>query len=95
MWVNVYSNLILGTILGILGGLIASLITKFVRYITPEKQHPNAVFEALLVFSLGFFTYQFSEMYKFNGPCSIIIFAMTFRHYGWYNLSLKGIIITK
>lgn len=44
---------------------------------------------------MGNLSFDFAEFFEMNGPVTIVTFALVFRHYGWYNLSLKGIIISK
>jgi len=39
--------------------------------------------------------YSASEIVHFNGPCIIVTYALIFKHYGWYNLSIKGVLMTK
>lgn len=31
----------------------------------------------------------------FSGPCSIVTFSLVFKHYGWYNLTFKGMVTTR
>lgn len=68
---------------------------KLLRFLTLKNKHPNPVFEAIAVYVMGYISYNYAELFDWSGACTIIVFALVFRHYGWYNLSLKGIIITK
>ena len=39
--------------------------------------------------------FDFADYNYYNGPCAIITYAIVFKHYGWYNLSVQGIIVSR
>lgn len=68
--------------IGLAFGVICTLMTKHLRFISQ-----SAVFESTLLISWALCGYMLSEMLHLSAICSLLVSAIVYSHYTWYNLS--------
>jgi sodium/hydrogen exchanger-like protein 6/7 len=82
--------LALGSIgIGLLVGLIGSYILKKFRFLTI-----SAIKETLVIFSMGYLSYSIGELVHVSGIISLLTSGIIMAHYGWYNLSPQGKVLS-
>lgn len=68
--------------IGLFFGVVCTLMTKHCRFISQ-----SAVFESTLLISWAMCGYMLSEMLHLSAICSLLVCAIVYSHYTWYNLS--------
>lgn len=90
---NILSDFIilaLGSVgIGLLFGLIGSYMLKKMRFLTV-----SSIKETLVIFSLGYLSYAIGEVLHVSGIISLLTSGVVMAHYGWYNLSPQGKILS-
>lgn len=82
--------LALGSIgIGLLAGLIGSYFLKKFRFLTV-----SAIKETLVIFSMGYLSYSIGELVHVSGIISLLTTGIIMAHYGWYNLSPQGKVLS-
>jgi hypothetical protein len=103
-FVMVLIQYLLSVAIAYLMAMLASFALK-VNQISFEKSQSShhhsrvsPIFETLLLFSVGILIYNVTETFSFdvfNGPATLVLYALFIKNYGYYNLSLRGLIMTK
>lgn len=66
---------------------------KAIRKFNPASISP--ITEFLILFCFAYFSYFLATVYSWNNAIAIIFFGIAFKHYGWYNLTLKGMVTSR
>jgi H+/Cl- antiporter ClcA len=93
-----YLEFLCSIIYGYVTGIIGSFTLKLNRDLVQKTNKAHAVYETLTLFIVGVIGYNISEKeWRFggNGAATIVVYAVTIRNYGWYNISVKGIICSR
>jgi NhaP-type Na+/H+ or K+/H+ antiporter len=72
-------------IIGIMFGIIGSLLLKSIVHI-----HQSAVIESFTLFLVALVAYYLGDFVEASGVAALIICAVMFANYGWYNMSAQG-----
>ncbi len=75
--------------IGLIFGIIASYLLKVMRYITV-----SSIKETLFVFCFGYLSYSIGELVHMSGIIALLTSGVIIAHYGWYNLSPQGKLVT-
>jgi solute carrier family 9 (sodium/hydrogen exchanger), member 6/7 len=75
--------------IGLIFGLVGSYCLKKFRFIAV-----SAIKETLVIFSLGYISYAVGEMVHVSGIISLLTSGIVMAHYGWYNLSPQGKVLS-
>jgi len=80
---------VLSLLIGIITGLVGSYVFKRMRFLTH-----SAIKEALLIFCFGYIAYSAGELAKQSGIICLLTTGVVMAHYGWYNLSPQGKVLS-
>lgn len=72
------NSLTIGTLFGLLSAFILKTFRQFSK---------NAVYEAMMIFCIGYLSYVTSEVAQYSGIISLLTAGVVMAHYTWYNLS--------
>jgi len=76
---------IVSILIGLIFGILSSFVHKWVR----DVAH-SSIIETSLLFSFGYISYGFSELFHMSGIISLLTTAILMAQYTWYNLSPQG-----
>jgi NhaP-type Na+/H+ or K+/H+ antiporter len=75
------NSLFIGTLFGLLSAYVLKTFREFSK---------SAVYEAMMIFCIGYLSYVTSEMAQYSGIISLLTAGVVMAHYTWYNLSPQG-----
>ncbi len=76
---------------GVVMALLVAYVFKRARFLL----HNEGITETCIVFLNGFCIYAISEAVDCSGIISVLVYGLVLNHYGTYNMSKKGVEISK